>query len=83
MKKFQKSLIMGRRKKKVRGNRQWAGRVYAGRNTAAGGYLAFFSVAGTRLLNSYIMRILEDSTEAIFSLFMHYIFHCKNNNYKL
>ena len=54
MKKFQKSLIMGRRKKKVRGDRQWGGRVYAGRRTDAGGYLAFFSVAGAsnqRFLN--------------------------------
>ena len=48
MKKFEKSLIMGRRKKKVRGDRQWGGRVYAGRRTDAGGYLAFFSVAGAR-----------------------------------
>ena len=39
---------MGRRKKKVRGDQQWDGRVYAGRRTDAGGYLAFFSVAGAR-----------------------------------
>ena len=49
-----KKRVAGRRKKKVRGDRQWAGRVYAGQNTAAGGYLASFSVAGTRLLFSYI-----------------------------
>ncbi len=49
---YYKRRYEGRRKKKVRGDRQWTGRVYAGRDTAAGGYLAFFSVAGTRLLNS-------------------------------
>ena len=39
----------GRRKKKLRGNRQWGSRVYVGWRTADGGYLDFFSVAGTRL----------------------------------
>jgi len=56
---YYKEKYAGRRKKKVRGDRQWDGRVYAGRNTVAGGYLAFFSVAGTRYLNSYIMRLLK------------------------
>ncbi len=55
----------GRRKKKLRGDRQWTGRVYVGQNTDAGGYLDFFSVAGTRLYNSYIMRI-QKYLEAIF-----------------
>ena len=48
--------VVGRRKKKVRGDLQWGDRVYAGRRTAAGGYLAFFSVAGTRHVNDLIMR---------------------------
>ena len=34
---------VGRRKKKVRGDRQWDSRVYAGWRTDVGGYLAFFS----------------------------------------
>ena len=51
-----KKTVAGRRKKKVRGDRQWGGRVYAGRRTEAGGYLAFFSVAGTRHIITLIMR---------------------------
>ncbi len=54
-----KKRVAGRRKKKVRGDLQWGGRVYAGRRTAAGGYLAFFSVAGTRHVTDLIMRIFE------------------------
>ncbi len=54
-----KKAVAGRRKKKVRGDRQWGGRVYVGRHTDAGGYLAFFSVAGTRHVTDSIMRILE------------------------
>ena len=54
-----KQAVAGRRKKKVRGDQQWGGRVYAGRRTDAGGYLAFFSVAGTRHVTDLIMRILE------------------------
>ncbi len=51
-----KEAVAGRRKKKLRGDRQWTGRVYAGRNTVDGGYLDFFSVAGTRHVNNLIMR---------------------------
>ena len=46
-----KKSVAGRRKKKVRGDRQWGSRVYAGWRTDAGGYLAFFSVAGTRQMS--------------------------------
>ena len=48
--------VVGRRKKKVRGDLQWVSRVYAGWRTDAGGYLAFFSVAGTRHVTDLIMR---------------------------
>ena len=51
---IKKKEYAGRRKKKVRGDRQWVSRVYVGWRTAAGGYLAFFSVAGTRLLYPYL-----------------------------
>ena len=49
--------VAGRRKKKVRGDQQWVSRVHAGWRTDAGGYLAFFSVAGTRHVTALIMRI--------------------------
>ena len=51
-----KKRVAGRRKKEVRGDLQWGARVYAGRRTDAGGYLAFFSVAGTRHVTDLIMR---------------------------
>ena len=38
----------GTQEKESKGDQQWDGRVYAGRRTDAGGYLAFFSVAGAR-----------------------------------
>ena len=66
-----KIAVAGRRKKKVRGDLQWGGRVYAGRHTDAGGYLAFFSVAGTRQVTDLIMR-LQKGIEAIFSISRHY-----------
>ena len=45
-----KKSVAGRRKKKVRGDRQWGSRVYAGWRTDAGGYLAFFSASFRRKL---------------------------------
>ena len=64
-----KKAVAGRRKKKVRRTRQWGGCVYAGRRTDAGGYLAFFSVAGTRHVTDLIMRILK-STGSHFFLYV-------------
>ncbi len=47
---IKKKEYAGRRKKKVRGDRQWVSRVYVGWRTAAGGYLAFFSASFRRKL---------------------------------
>ncbi len=41
----------GRRKKKLRGDRQWTGRVYVGQNTDAGGYLFFSQVFEENLVS--------------------------------
>ena len=72
-----KKSVAGRRKKKVRGDRQWGSRVYAGWRTDAGGYLAFFSVAGTRHVTDLIMRTqlyLSAYFFFTFSFFYYYIY---------
>ena len=72
-----KMAVAGRRKKKVRGDRQWGGRVYVGRHTDAGGYLAFFSVAGTRHVTDSIMRILELAGSNFFTEYLMYTYSDK------
>ena len=67
-----KKAVVGRRKKKVRRTRQWGGSVYACRRTDDGGYLAFFSVAGTRHVNDLIMRILKSTGSHFFSICWHF-----------
>ena len=52
-----KKAVAGRRKKKVRGDRQWGGRGYVGRRTDAGGYLAFFSASFRRKLGKLCVSL--------------------------
>jgi hypothetical protein len=79
-----KEAVAGRRKKKLRGDRQWGSRVYAGWRTDDGGYLAFFSVAGARskiffikfvLFFFYYYIILYDRTSSLCFTFQDNLFN--------